>query len=690
MESENLLHLLIIESSEERAEEAISVLRNSGLAVRPRRAENEEQVQEVLESVPIDMILTCTPTEGMSLEALSAVVGRSGKDIPVIAIIDGGAEETVAAMRQGARGVALKGSPDLLQRVVRRELENIHVRRQLRHLEASNRENAKRADALLDSSRDAIAYVHEGMHVYANRAYLENFGFDDFDEVEGMPVLDLVETQSTDALKSVLRSISKGEKPPRQLEVQTRRVNGETLDTIMVFSSASIEGEPCTQIVLRSKHDDSELAQQLSELKTQDLVTGLRNRQYLMGELDHAMNEILQGEGSGTVIYLELDEFRTVIQQVGIGGTDLTLGDVAKLIKQTIDEDALAARFGDSSFGILKRGASLKEVEALAEKLRAAVEGHISEVGKQSITLTCSLGVAPISEHAKSAQEVISDASDACNKAQADGGNRVHIYNPAAADQADREQSALWLEAIRDSLENDRLVLVFQPIVSLHGVTGEFYEILLRLQKENGDLVMPAEFLPVAAQNDLMGEIDRWVIEHTIKLIKERTDKGHDTTFFVKLSPESLDDSSLLGWLSEQLTEQRVQGDKLVFEMPESRVVTHMKPARRFVEGLKQLHCNFALEQFGSGLNSFQLLKHLPADYLKIDRTFMQDLAGNPENKEKVKAITEQAHANGKQTIAEFVEDAASMSVLWQFGVNFVQGNFLQEPEKVLAYDFGE
>jgi EAL domain-containing protein (putative c-di-GMP-specific phosphodiesterase class I) len=185
----------------------------------------------------------------------------------------------------------------------------------------------------------------------------------------------------------------------------------------------------------------------------------------------------------------------------------------------------------------------------------------------------------------------------------------------------------------------------------------------------------------------MMPQIDRWVIAHAIKALVEREKTGIKTTYFIKLTPQSLEDQTLLPWIAQQLKNARLRGDALVFEMPESKVVTNLKPARTFVAGLKQIHCGFALEQFGSGLNSMQLLKHIDADYLKLDRSFMAELPKHKENQEKLRELCDQAHHAGKLTVAEFVEDAASMSILFSCGVNFVQGNFLQEPEKVMAYD---
>jgi EAL domain-containing protein (putative c-di-GMP-specific phosphodiesterase class I) len=192
--------------------------------------------------------------------------------------------------------------------------------------------------------------------------------------------------------------------------------------------------------------------------------------------------------------------------------------------------------------------------------------------------------------------------------------------------------------------------------------------------------------MPIAERHGRLPAIDRWVIANAIRAIAERERAGHRTTFFIKLTAQSLEDQTLLPWIAQQLKTSRQRGDSLVFEMPESKVVTSLKQARAFAKGLEQVHCGFALEQFGSGLNSFQLLKHIPVNYLKIDRNFMADLPKQKENQDKIKDICEQAHHAGKLTVAEFVEDAASMSILFSCGVNFVQGNFLQEPEKILSH----
>jgi multidomain signaling protein FimX len=187
----------------------------------------------------------------------------------------------------------------------------------------------------------------------------------------------------------------------------------------------------------------------------------------------------------------------------------------------------------------------------------------------------------------------------------------------------------------------------------------------------------------------LLPYVDRWVIDRAVDILAERQKTGVKTTFFIKITPASFEEPTLLPWLANKLKSARLSAEALVFQVVESQAQANLKSARTFQAGLTQLHCGFALEKFGSGLQSFQLLKHLPAKYLKIDRNFMVDLHKNAENKVKVKEITEQGQAQGRLVIAESVEDAQSMGVLFATGVNFVQGNFLQPPDKLLNYEFG-
>ena len=686
---ENVIRLLLIEDTVEEAEQLISTLRNGGIAVRPARAGNATELETQLSSQPPDVILVNLAAKGLKLADVAVAANHGGKDIAVIAVTAKVDEDIIArAFTEGARALALRNRTEHVQSIVKREFEALHMRRGVRRLETALRETERRCDALLDNSRDPIAYVHEGMHVRANKAYLEIFGFEEFEEIEGMSIIDMIAPDDADDFKALLKKLSKGEKPPQKLNLKAQRADGTTFDAIMEFAEASYEGETCQQIVFRQQTMSVELAKELDVLRSKDLVTDLFNRQYCITELERMIGDAAKGRNDQALLLLEADNFKALLDTVGLGNADLLLGDMANLMRRHIAETDIAGRFGEHTFGVLLAGRNADDVRQLGEILRKAFEERIFEVGKQSVNTNISIGGTLIGEKNANAQTVLTQASTALRTAQTEGGNRVNVFDPAAQDKADEEKNKHWLLLVKEALAKNNFVLFYQPIISLHGAEGEYYEILLRLNGPKGEIT-PNFFMPVAEKNGLMPAIDRWVISNAIKALAERERAGHKTTFFVKLTPYTLDDQTLLPWIAQQLKNARLRGDALVFEMPESKVVTSLKPARAFAAGLKQIHCGFALEQFGSGLNSFQLLKHIDANYLKIDRNFMAELPKNKENQEKVKELCDQAHHAGKLTVAEFVEDAASMSILFSCGVNFVQGNFLQEAEKVMALEVG-
>ena len=684
--SDNIIKLLIVNDSVEDAEQVISILRNGGIAVRPARAATEAELEAALEQQVPDLVVTELGRSELTVPQIRELAGAGGRDL---ALIVGGRamseDAIVGAFRDGARAVMLLDSHEHVQMVVRREYEALAMRRSVRRLEASLREAERRCEALLDSSRDPIAFVHEGMHVRANKAYLEMFGFDDFEDVEGMSILDMIAPDDADDFKALLRRLSRGEKPPQRLNLKARRGDGTTFNATMEFSEASYEGEPCQQITFRRQIADAALEQELDALRSKDLVTDLYNRSHMLGEIEQAVAQAANGTQDQSLLLVEPDDFKQVLDTVGLGNTDVLLGDLAGLVRRHLGADDVAGRMADHTFGVLLAGRNAEATRQFAETLRNAFGERIFEIGKQSISLTASIGGVLVGEKNANAAGVLDIAHGALRGAQAEGGNRVRLVDPSEQDRAAAETNRRWLETIDEALAHDRFVLYYQPIISLHGAEGDFYEILLRMTGPKGE-IPPAQFMPIAERNGRMPAIDRWVIANAIRAVAERERAGHRTTFFVKLTPQSLDDPTLLPWIAQQLKNSRQRGDSLVFEMPESKVVTSLKPARAFARGLEQIHCGFALEQFGSGLNSFQLLKHIPAHYLKIDRSFMSELPKNKENQERIKDICEQAHHAGKLTVAEFVEDAASMSILFSCGVNFVQGNFLQEPEKILGH----
>ena len=290
-----VIRLLLVEDQLEDAEHLISMLRNGGMAIRPQRPESLEDLDHLLATQSIDMVVARSEARYIPFAEAARRVEATGKDIPVLAVCDKLDEQTVlAGIAAGAREVAVRSRPEHVQFVVRNEFQALLSRRGLRHLEAALRETERRCDALISSSRDPIAYVHQGMHIRANKAYLDMFGFEDFEDIEGLSVLDLVSPGDADAFKQLIKRIDKGESPPRQMPIHAQKTDGTVFDATMEFTPATYEGEPCLQIVFRQQSVDEEMVRELDTLRQRDPLTELYNRQDLMGELEAAVRVLLE------------------------------------------------------------------------------------------------------------------------------------------------------------------------------------------------------------------------------------------------------------------------------------------------------------------------------------------------------------------------------------------------------------
>ena len=688
MNQDEVVRLLVAEASLNDAEMFISVLRNAGHAVRATRIEDDEDLRDTLSEHAFDLFLCSTELDSLGFADAAHIIQESGRDLPLLAVTgDDDQNRRREALLAGAQDMVCKSDLEHLKLVVRRELRHLNERRRLRRIEKALRESERRASALMDNSRDAIAYVHEGMHIYANPAYLEKFGVDAFADIEGMPILDMVSPDDQKTFKELLRRYSQGDHSEPHAGV-SMITGGRTVPVQISLSAATVDGEACTQILLRDQSDDSELEAELDSLSRKDLLTGLANRTHFLDELKAVMAETAADDNSSHgLLYVQVENLDGIRQKLGIAASDKTVTDVAGLISAELETDYLAGRFADDVFTVLLPHRSVHEAVALAEAIRQQVEDHIVEAGQHTVTTTCTIGALMIGETSPDADDAISRAHQACELARNAGGNQVHLH---ATD--DRNGSAVaaqrWRETIEDALQQNRFHLVYMPIASLSGDGSPRYEVRLRLRNEEGVDLMPTDFVPQAEDAGVMHQLDRWVVEHVLQALKRQATTDDSTTLMIKLSGQTLADRDFTTFLGARLKAHGVRGAALSFEVNEPVAVTQLNDSREAFRGIKELGCGFALDHFGSSLNPFQLLKHLPADHLKLDRSLGRDLASNEQTQERVRSIIENAHAMKKQVIAGYVEDAMTMATYWRYQVDFVQGHFLHAPSPEMDYDF--
>ncbi len=688
--ADTALRLLIVDDRVEDAEALASGLRNAGIAVRPLRPESDDDLGRIIGSQSPDVVIAARDSTVLPFAQVLQRIADSGRDLPVIALVDTLVEaDYIDAIQSGARAVALRHAPQQLLACVREAWADRDARRGLRRLEARVRETERRCDALIDSSRDPIAYIHEGMHIRANAAYLEMFGYESFDDIEGISLLDMVAPQHVEAFKALLKSLSKGEPPPPRHEIEARDVDGNAFPASMEFATAQYEGEPCLQVVFRRREElDADLVLELEELRHRDQVTGLLNRPTFLRAIEDAVDDAAQSDGQYGFLMLEPDHHQQLLADIGLDHADDLLAAVAEHLQTLVGDDATVARYAGHTLAILLRGHDYHATSATAERIRAGFADHVFEVGERSSVITVSIGGVQVGEKIANVAQVLARATAALESASGTGGNRCEVFDPSAVDRVEEERIQAWVARLRGALDSEGFVLHYQPVINLQGDNAAVYDVLLRLDGGDGELIAPGTFLQIAEDNGMLGEIDRHVAERAIAAIGQRLRAGHPTTLLVKVSQASLDGDAFADFVGERLAEHQVPGEYLVLQLPEAKVFTHLKATQAFAARIARFDGRFALEQFGVGLDSFQLLSHLQPHLLKLDRSFTDDLPNNSENQARIGEIARRARQVGIRTIAEFVQDAASMSILFGADIDYVQGNFLAAASPVMQYDF--
>jgi diguanylate cyclase (GGDEF)-like protein/PAS domain S-box-containing protein len=677
------------------AEALVSRLRNAGTAVRPLRPESLDELVDMLGRQPVDMVLADYTSNLLPFEQVAKAVMGCGRDVPLLATLDGVSDDILENVQAlGAQAVALRDRPQQFLKTVHAEWQALESRRSQRRLEAQMRETQRRCDMLIDSSREPIAYIHEGMHIRANQAYLEMFGFESFEDIEGMSLLDLVASSDVTAFKALLKSLSKGEEAPPRYELTAHDIDGNEFPAVMEFTAAQYQGEHCQQVIFRHQaaEVDPELAREVEELRQRDQSTGLLNRPTFLRTLEDAVADAAQHRAQYGLLLLEPDNYQRILHEIGLDCADDLLAAIADCIRQAVGEpladgSAHAARFSEHSFAVLAPG-DHTQTAALADRILGAFAARVFEVGGSSSTITASIGGVQIGEKIASVTQVLAKASQCVQSSQGVGGNHAEVFDPSATDRAEEERIQAWVERLHDALDNDRFLLHYQPIIHLLGEPRAMYETYLRLDTGTGETVTPMSFLHIAAEHGLLGRIDRWVIGHAIETLGARKRAGKPVTLLVKVTQASLLDGSLPAFIGEQLAAHGVDGDALLLQVPESKVFINLRAAQDFATAIGKHGCKLVLEQFGAGLDSFQLLSHFTPGYVKIDRSFMEELAKNTANQNRVRELSQKARDLGILTIAEFVQDAASMSILFMQGIDYAEGNFLAVAGPDMNYDF--
>ncbi|MFT4762958.1 MAG: diguanylate cyclase (GGDEF)-like protein/PAS domain S-box-containing protein [Oleispira sp.] len=690
--SRDTLHLLLLTHKQNDAEDLVSLLRNSGRATRAHMVSSLEDFSKQIQDKTWDLVLAEPKAQDIDPKELFKKIKRLDKDLPVIILAeDVDPMQLEFYLKLGACDVVPEDESNLLSMVIQRELTNLNSRRILRTTQVKLRDAEKRCQALLESSKDAITYIHDGMHIYANQAYLDLFGYDSVDDLEGMPVMDMVASSDQENLKQSLKSflMSGGNVDLKYNGLKTDKTE---LPITMSLSSATYADESCTQIVIRAKSNNSDLEAKLKEVSSRDLLTGLYNKPYFMDSLESAVDRAVLKGSVGAVMYINIDKYGKVKSQVGINNADTVLCSVANYLKSAINTEDTLARVGEDVFAWIRPNINAEEALTAAEKFRDGIEHLVIDANSQTVTITASIGVALINDSCSDPLDILQRSHQAADAVRHDEGhekgNGTHLFvaQEVAPDNSENGIEKQVLAALKSGSFN----LLFQPLINLKGDEEEHYETLLRMPQSDGEEVSAGDFLNgFTISEDLKRKIDRWVILHSTKLLSEHRQQNLKTRLFVNLSAASLMDKTLASWIGVALNAAKLDKNSVIFQFNEEDATKFLTQAQEFTANLKANNYACSLSRFGCSLKPFQTLKHLTLDYVKVDGSFTHEL-NKPESLAALKEILAELHEQELKTIVPLVESASAVASLWQLGTHFIQGYYVQAPQAGMAYNFSD
>ena len=696
--TDDILRLLLIDDSLSDAERVTSLVRKAGYAVRVSRTDSLKETEKSIKEHTWDLVLCRTTLPLISPQRLLNLIADIGRDLPCIVLIGEQDDKDDLYEIEAKDIVQFENSKHLLF-AISRELESLFVRRLSRQQKHALYTSENRVKALLESSKDAIAYVHEGMHLYVNKSYLTLFSLDP-DDAAGLSVIDIIAPSDQGIFKTAYRDfVGKSDLRANEIDVKCVRGEGDDFSASIEFSHAEVENETCTQVVIREKVvviSDEEVSQKaLEKVRDLDLVTGLYSRVRFMDELSKTIQRVDAGQDPSGLLYLTLEKFQKINETIGLTGGDLVIKGIADLLQKELKEGELLARYSDHVFTFLIESSDDEHVDRRADVYRKLVDSYISQANGKVIDLQCSVGISRVTENLTSPSVALERADKACIQAQRSGGNALVRYKPTASERGgtakNSDEASFWIERVRESIQGNNLCLHYQPIVNLHGKEQEIYDVLVRIEESDGSVTLAEEFIQHVEKTEFMFKLDEWVITAALKALTIHRRTHPKTRFFIKLSKQTLDKKNFVAWIGQLLNKYKLPGDSFVFGINETAALDNLEQSKQAISRLKQSGCEFCLEHFGSsGLDFSQSLSELDVDYLKINGAFVSSMAKDTENQAAVKSIIAMSRKAGILSIAEYVSDAKSLALLWGLGADYVMGFYMQAPSANLDYNFTE
>jgi diguanylate cyclase (GGDEF)-like protein/PAS domain S-box-containing protein len=672
--------MIVMTKSQDHVEAINSTLRKAGHPVHCTWLPDARDLGDALTQLNPEMLIAFIEELSVDLASLMKVKQQSAPGMPVLIMREHVDEAAIAdAMRLGAQDVVTLANRSRLQSVATRELRAYRLERALSTTLSSAREYREQLQHFLEGSADAITHVQEGIIVDANRAWLELFGYSGDDALTGQPLMDLFEQETHPALKGALVACLQGKWLGHGLKVQALLSDGSSVALELLLTKADYENEPAIRIAISATHKkDHDLEVQLADAVKNDATTRFLQQRYLIAAVRERCALGVKG-GVRQFAHIKPDRFIEIQGAIGVLASEDFMAQLAELLRSQLTPTDLCGRFGGNAFLILLERGTARDVETWAENVVKRISEHTFSFEEKNLSATVTVGLGLLPPGNPDLPAAITDAVSATKRGRELGGNQMYAVDKSDTDTRVQAYDKIWVKHIKSALMENRFRLVQQPIASLLGEDKGMFDVLVRMLDEQGTEVLPTEFIAAAERNDLMKNIDRWVIGASMSFAANRK----AACIFVRVSKDTVLDKSLLSWLDTQLKSLKIEAKRICIQVTEDLATQYVRQTKELAENLRKLGFRFALEHFGTGRDPLKLLAELDMNFIKIDGSLMQGLSTNQIQQQRVKGLVEAAKRRGVETVAERVEDANTMAVLWQLGIEFIQGYFVNAPEDV-------
>jgi diguanylate cyclase (GGDEF)-like protein/PAS domain S-box-containing protein len=674
--------VLAISDHDEDSDLIERLLRQAGVSARCHRIANFDKLADGLRSLRPHLLFLFTENPDAEVVTVARICAEVSPILPIVAVTPTADETTIGAVIvAGARDLVSREQTKRLLAIASRELRAYRLEYSLRETIVSANRYRRELKAVMAGSVEAITYVQEGIIVNANPAWGELFGYNQPDTLTGLPLMDFFDAGSHSALKGALIACGRGQWTSDLIRVTAIDKDGSTVPVDLRLERAEFDDETAIRLIV--PHDQparNEPEQLVVDAVYKDPMTDFYHRRQFIELLGERLRKSTSG-GVRALAYIRPDKFGDVKDEVGPLATEDVLIQLAEIIRGQTQPNDVCGRFGGVVFTVLIERGTLRDVEAWAENVIRVISDHVFEIHGKTVSLTCTLGLSEVTVGTDRIESLVLDAERANKRGRQRGGDQVVVAEISDESTRVRRFDDLWVERIKAALMDNRFRLIHMPIASLHGAPMKMYDSALRMIDEQGEEVAATEFIAAAERNQLLKTIDRWVIAASFTFCA-----GHkQDQLMVRLSKDSITDSTLIDWIASQIEKSKVDTRQVCFQFSEENATQYLKPLKLLISSLQKLGFTTAIEHFGVGKNSEKLLEQLPVQHVKIDGSMLQTIATNPAQQEKVKLLVAAARKRKITTIAERVEQASTMAVLFQLGIDYMQGHYVHEPDVVLA-----